>query len=109
MEKLEITIYEEEWEKEKPETPSVECIKFIYKYQGNIWTFHRKDLDYWPSRPHGHNYPKREKLDIYTGVKYKVSNKKQTGKLKKASLKSIQVKLDNANFFTKSQLKKTLI
>lgn len=42
---------------------------------GDKWKFHKGDIDWWPSVPHGHfNSNNNIKLDAYLGFTYDVSN-----------------------------------
>lgn len=47
------------------------CIKAKIKLKGDIWTFHKFDSDPFPSQPHGHNYEKGTKLNVYDGRIYR--------------------------------------
>ena len=44
--------------------------RFIVRSRGEVWEFHKYDVDPWPSKPHGHNRETGEKLDLAGGWIY---------------------------------------
>ena len=44
--------------------------RLIRRGGGEVWQFHKYDVDPWPSRPHGHNRETGEKLDLAGGWIY---------------------------------------
>lgn len=44
--------------------------RLLIRNAGEVWEFHKYDLDPWPSRPHGHNRETGEKLDLANGLIY---------------------------------------
>ena len=44
--------------------------RIIVRNRGEVWEFHKYDVDPWPSKPHGHNRESGEKLDLASGWIY---------------------------------------
>ena len=44
--------------------------RIIVRNRGEVWEFHKYDVDPWPSKPHGHNRETGEKLDLASGWIY---------------------------------------
>jgi hypothetical protein len=44
--------------------------RLIVRSKGEVWEFHKYDVDPWPSKPHGHNRETGEKLDLAGGWIY---------------------------------------
>jgi hypothetical protein len=53
------------------------------KSGGRIWIIHRSDLDPWPSKPHAHDYERRQKLDLRSGDIFSLPGRNQVEKLRR--------------------------
>jgi hypothetical protein len=71
----------------------------IVRRSGYIWTFHKTDVDPWPSTLHGRDYDKHLKLDAITGDLYDVGTRQKCGRLKDDALKAVQQELRNSKDF----------
>lgn len=56
---------------------------------GKKWRIHKTDKDNFPSNFHAHNYDDREVLDLYTGIIYSTTTKKQLCGLAEKEYKSL--------------------
>jgi len=65
-------------------------LQLTLKYGGNVWRFHRYDVDIFPSVPHGHNLITGEKLNPYTGEIFSAHGRIPIGRLSAEDLKRVQ-------------------
>jgi len=68
--------------------------KFIKcKHGGRIWIVHPNDPDAWPSQPHGHEYERREKLNLSTGEIFSLPSRQLTGRLRPRDLDDVRTEI----------------
>jgi hypothetical protein len=60
------------------------------KLSGRIWIIHQNDPDPWPSRPHAHEYSRREKLSLSTGEIFSIPARTPRGRLRPAELADLR-------------------
>lgn len=65
---------------------------FRIKMGGYIWTVHKTDPDFFPSKPHAKDYERRVKLHLGTGEIF-AGRKRRVGKLKYLTLMDIRDKI----------------
>jgi hypothetical protein len=63
------------------------------KFGGHIWFVHPNDVDPWPSKPHGHDYYERQKLDLASGKIYSLPGRNVIEKLRAKDLTRLRDEL----------------
>jgi|GEM_PF-1957304 len=76
-----------------PVLPSGKFIKC--KQRGRIWIVHPNDFDPWPSQPHGHEYERREKLDLSTGEIFSLPSRQLAGRLRPRDLNDVRTEISH--------------
>ena len=56
------------------------------KFGGHIWTVHLSDQDPWPSKPHAHDYERRQKLSLRSGEVFSLPGRNLVQKLRPKEL-----------------------
>ena len=72
----------------RPRLPAGRFLKV--KTGGRIWIVHPTDVDGWPSSPHAHEYDRRQKLSLSTGVVFSMPNRKPVAKLRPKELAAVR-------------------
>jgi len=75
----------------RPKFPTGKFIKC--KLGGRIWIVHPNDADPWPSKPHAHEYDRREKLDLSSGEIFSLPARTPAAKLRPKELEALRAEI----------------